>query len=291
MEVLGPEDNVEYKVTLGSTFNYDGGNREYHTIQCLRERRSQAASETNGIVSKDNDVIDIEFKQGDADLSYYRGNYKPSKVECLLIYHGPEKGFTLEKLSGSAKGLKPGKKTERNIEQALNPPVQQTNISQNDKAAKRSIVSPSNPPKKRKVTTPTDNPPESRNYAAPTVQLERSRPEFDSDSSSSEDDLKDLISQIDEHVEPNAVTSAPIEETKESSKQPSPLQPPQLSVQPTSNIPPSNPPAAGTDESLFTDDSSSSDSSSDDSSSSSSDSSDSDSDSEADKQQTQQNPK
>jgi len=276
MEIPVPEDNVEYRVTLGDTFFEDSG-RLYRTIQC--NKRSASAVETTGLAAIHEELLELEFQSVGADAqpfaSYYRGSYKASKVECLLVYHGPEKGFTLERLSGSAKGLKPGKKPQDSLlnmtPSAISQPVN------GEKTTKRKASSPVEQHKKQKVDSSFEYHTETNTGPYSVENLPRTvHSEDDSSSSSSEDDeMNDLISAIDnENLEG---TSNPVEDFKEQI----PIQISMVEVPtslPSSSLPPSSVQDGSQETSLFSSSSSSSSSSSD-SSSSSSDSESSDSDS------------
>jgi len=106
---LLPEDEVEYEVELGETFTNEESDRTYHT---LHYGFRPPSVESQGKIFKAQDgSLDIEFKTTNAEQpTYFRAHYQRSnELECLLIYDPEEKTFTLEKLTGSAKSLKPTK--------------------------------------------------------------------------------------------------------------------------------------------------------------------------------------
>jgi len=116
-KLSAPQDEVEYQVELGNTFR-NSFSHSYHTLQYAFRPDSVS---NHGILARTLDgALEVEFPAVNLEQTsnpnwYFKGNYQQCKnVECLLILDKDRKNFKLEKLSGSAKGLKPGPKPTKN---------------------------------------------------------------------------------------------------------------------------------------------------------------------------------
>jgi len=206
-----PEDNVEYQVRLGDTFTRPHSEKIYHSLQyafkpssiqsqgLLKKAKNEGILELEFLNSQSQDQTSAEHPQ---HSYYFRGNYQHSKdVDCILIYEGPEKGFRLEKLSGSAKGLKPGPKTSSSISSNV-PPSAPVSLTTNGKR---------NADFDHHVDTKRHSPP------APVVEVimpdTGKKDEDDSEDESSSGEDEDIIADIEnnmEHDEPSPATNAAV---------------------------------------------------------------------------------
>jgi cobalamin biosynthesis protein CobT len=263
IKVQIPDDKAECRLTLGDTFF--SSDKEFHTLQCSRARTAADISRSGILTRVNQDLIELEFqnsepKPNDQEESYFRGGYKSSKLECVIIYDGPERGFRIEKLSGSAKGLKAGTKPP---DSALN------NLQMNVDRTKRKSTSPLEKDKRKKTNTDVNAPLVNMQFAQSNLPR---TVESESDSSDSDSDDQEMLNMIMD----NDSNETPQEEYKEDTQFQNTYNPLPLQQQMVSNNQQSQ-----NDDSLF-----SSSSSSDSSDSSSSSSSDSDSEKETTQQPT-----
>jgi len=205
-----PEDNIEYQVRLGDTFIKPHSEKIYHSLQYAFKPSS---IQSQGLLKKAKEgVLELEFlnSQPPQDQTnaehpqhsyYFRGNYQYSKdVDCILIFEGPEKGFRLEKLSGSAKGLKPGPKASNSISSSNVPPSVPVSLTTNGKR---------NADFDHHVDAKRHSPP------APVVEVitpeTGKKDEDDSEDESSSGEDEDIVADIEnnmDHDEPSPATNA-----------------------------------------------------------------------------------
>jgi len=129
-----PSDGVEYKVELGTTFHSPTQNIIYHTLQYHFKPASAANCCGTLIKAPEEGPLELEIAPGSSSEgpTVFKGNYQSyqkGKIECLLIFHPTHNTFTLERLTGSAKGLKhlradhvPSLKPSASIPSSILPP-------------------------------------------------------------------------------------------------------------------------------------------------------------------------